>query len=233
MAISVFIVEDNPFTVQDLKEILRQEGMEVLKACYSAEQAKELWPALDPDVLLVDIKLKGKLTGIDFVHWIQEKKKVPVIYLSANSDKETVAKALDTKPESFLTKPFEDKDVVIAIELAFNKYNATQVDSNSHWFIRSGNRFIKLNISEILFLEADGSYSKIITDKDQYLVTGNLNVFAKQRQKNFIRIHRSYLVNIDRVSSWDGSQVFIDEYSIPIGRSYKSLFKGRIQQKNR
>ncbi len=225
---SVLILEDNPITAQDLKEILEAEDIEVLKVCHSAEQALSSLDSCDPDILLVDIKLKGTMTGIEFVERISSDQPKPVIYITANSDNETVKRAIETRPASFLTKPFDEKDVIIAVELAFSKfYGSENTDEvpNKHLFLKDGGKFDKVKIADINYLQAEGSYCKVYTDTKQYLLTCNLNSFHKKLDSEFVRIHRSYAINSSKITSVNSDKVFIGDDSFPVGRSHKDELK--------
>ena len=239
MNVSVLIIEDNPITAQDLSEILQENDMEVMGIQNSAEGALKVIETNPPDVLLVDIKLKGQMSGIDLVNDIRHKYELPIVYLTANSDKETVNKALETQPASFLTKPFEDRDVLIAVELAFkkqfSKMNRREGSKKTfpYVFLKSGSRFEKVKIDDIMFLVADGSYSKVITSEKEYILTGNLHQFINQigdLGENFLRVHRSYLVNVNAISGLDNDYIFIDDISLPIGRSHRNTVKDVLRR---
>ncbi|MBV6646218.1 MAG: response regulator [Cyclobacteriaceae bacterium] len=228
MKARVLIVEDNPITSQDLKEILTQSDMEVTGVARSTSEALSIFQANPPDVALVDIKLQGDSDGIEFVHLVHEEHQVPVVYLTANSDRETVERAFGTNPASFLTKPFDDQDVILAIELAFKTHFSravsfrTQRDALPFVFLKSGNRFEKVELSTILYVEADGSYCKVVAGDKMYTLTGNLTHFSdKIDNVVFLRVHRSYIVNIENVTGVDSNYVFVGDKPIPVGRSYK------------
>ncbi|MGL1888332.1 MAG: LytTR family transcriptional regulator DNA-binding domain-containing protein [Reichenbachiella sp.] len=228
MSIRVAVIEDNPITSQDLQEILAENGMQVCGSYYSAEDALKGIPQQIPDILLVDIKLKGELSGIDLATQLEGE--FPIIYLTSNSDKETVAKALKTQPASFLTKPFDTKDVLIAIELAVNNYSENHSIENKTYlpfiFLKEKEIFEKVPVDNILYLEADGSYCKFVTSEKEYLLTGNLNHICQQlNPQTFKRIHRSYTININQITGLDNDYVFFDKLNLPIGRTYKAELK--------
>lgn len=95
-------------------------------------------------------------------------------------------------------------------------------NSESFLFLRAGEMYERVTISNITYLKAEGSYSKFITTEKEYMLSGNLNR-AHKKLKNpvFIRIHRSYVVNIERVTGLDSNHVFVGDLSLPIGRSYR------------
>ena len=221
MNIKVLIVEDNPLTSQDLKEIIEEQGMKVTSIAKNRTEAMRSIHEIRPDVLLVDVFLKDGDNGIDMVSELNND--YPIIYLTANSDRETVNRALKTRPSSYLTKPYDDQDVVIALEIAFNNhYNAVFASENKEVnfiFLKSGNKFEKVGIEDILYLQADGSYTRFITATKEFTLSGNLNnTSEKIRNPAFLRIHRSYIVNINSVTGLDNDYVFIEDKSLPISR---------------
>ncbi|MEP0367454.1 MAG: response regulator transcription factor [Cyclobacteriaceae bacterium] len=226
--IKVIVVEDNPITSMDLNEILNCHGFEILGAYASAEEAASDLLSITPDVLLVDIKLKGDMSGIDLAE--QFASQVPIVFLTSNSDKDTVREALKTLPASFLTKPFDQKEVLIALELAYNKFvekkNANPAMEFPFVFLKSGQVFDKVAHEDITLVKADGSYSKVCTHEKEYLVSANLNqITQKLNSDTFMRVHRSYLINIHKVDSLDQDYVFIGGEPIPVGRTFKTNMK--------
>ncbi|WP_424961169.1 LytR/AlgR family response regulator transcription factor [Ekhidna sp.] len=227
MDVKVLIVEDNPITSQDLKEIIEENGMIVTDVVKTKQEAITSFQSNKPDILLVDINLKGGDDGVDLVTHFDQAQMIPVIFLTANSDKQTVERALKTNPSSYLTKPYDDRDVIIAIELAFKQHRQSTINSDlnnrpSFIFLKSGSRFEKVNIENIQYLQADGSYTKFITADKEYTLSDNLNnTTNKIRNPSFLRIHRSYVVNIESVTGLDNDYVFIGEKNLPISRSFK------------
>lgn len=92
-------------------------------------------------------------------------------------------------------------------------------------FVRRNDRHVKIKINDIQFIEADGSYLKIITKSDQFSLALNLSQFERKNlMRSLIRIHRSYIVNFDLIDSFDNNYVYIGEASIPIGLTYRNKF---------
>lgn len=196
-------------------------------------EAMQSIEATKPDVILVDVYLKDGDDGIDIVNELDNT--YPIIYLTANSDRATLNRALKTRPASYLTKPYDDHDVVIALELAFNNYYnsvfTTDKKKMDFIFLKSGNRFEKVRIEDILYLQADGSYTRFITMRKEYTLSGNLNnTSEKIENPAFLRIHRSYIINVNSVTGRDSDNVFIGERSLPISRSYKNEVSERLMK---
>lgn len=232
MNINVGILEDNPITARDLSEILEENNISVIKVFATAEEALRQVDQLPIDVWMVDVKLKGDMTGIDFVRALNEAGSCPYVFLTANSDRQTIDEVISTHPASFLTKPFDDKDVVIAIELAFRKSLDQQTPSGqgqkklSFVFLKSGTRFIKVPLEQIQYLEADGSYCKVVTVNKEYILSCNLNHFSTNvNNGDFLRIHKSFAVNLDCITGMDNDYIFVEDKPLPIGRVYKTEVK--------
>jgi two-component system, NtrC family, response regulator HydG len=113
----VLIVEDQFIEANMLRHILKMEGYPVLPIAHSVEDARQIMERHTPAIVLLDIHLRGALTGIDLAGTLREKN-IPFVYLSANSDKPVVDAAIATKPYGFLVKPFKEKDVLVMLDVA-------------------------------------------------------------------------------------------------------------------
>lgn len=229
--IRVLILEDDPITAQDLKEILTLRGFEVVALADSYRKAVDAFTKIQPDILLVDVKLKGSQTGIDFAKYVRNgEKNCPMVYLTANSDLNTKTEAFATDPETFLTKPFSEENVVVALELAFDKFNKKRITSTSvqsdYLFAKSGDRLFKIPLFHILYFEAEGSYTKIVLASEEYIQTGNLSSFEPRMCHKFLRVHRSFMVNKEKIESLDAHQIHLEGgVSLPIGRKFRDNVK--------
>ena len=117
----ILIVEDDLIIAEGISDDLIKEGYQVLQICQSGEEALELVEKNLPDLMLMDIRLKGKLDGIQVTERILNKYRVPIIYLSDIKDRQVVKDASKTKPANYLTKPFQTHQLLIAVELALYK----------------------------------------------------------------------------------------------------------------
>jgi len=229
MSIKVIIVEDEMLVAEDIASDLVEYGFEVLEIFISGEDCLTNFENLNPDVIIMDIHIKGNIDGIETAKAINEIKKTPIIYLTANSDSKTVQKVLDVFPSAFISKPYQKSDLIIAIEVAFNSYNQfiSKQRENSisiltdSIFVKTSNSYKKIRLSDILYLEASGSYSKIFTKKDETLVSYNLSHFEDMvRLPEFKRIHRSFLININEVDGFDSNSIIINNTNLSISKQY-------------
>lgn len=124
----ILIVEDEFIIADVLRDMLQNTGYEVCGIADTVEEALELIEREKPGFVLLDIFLKGKLSGIDLAHQLTEKN-IPFIYLSANSNKKVLEAAKKTNPYGFVVKPFREKDVLIAIDIAQYRYENNLVNT--------------------------------------------------------------------------------------------------------
>ncbi|MEQ8239593.1 MAG: response regulator transcription factor [Cyclobacteriaceae bacterium] len=232
---SVLIIEDDPITRQDLKEVLSTHGFTIAGTAINHTQGLQKYLSTQPDVLLVDVKLGEDKDGVDLVNTIKTnyQSEIPVVFLTANSDEETKRRAFFTQPASFLTKPFSKRNLMMALELAFEKsiVNKDSGESNQYLFLKEKDSYAKVRLADILYLKADGSYCSLVTFDRAYLLSSNLShSMQKFNLEKFVRIHRSFVVNIDHVTSMDTNNVHLGNYSFPIGRHYKKEVIKKIQR---
>lgn len=218
---------------------LTKLGYEVIGIESRGEEAMAHVKLNPPDLLLMDINLKGKLNGIETVQAIQTHCDIPVIYLTANSDEGTFATARTTHPYAFISKPFNqiDLDRTIALvqeQLLPRKTLDKPVDLglevlNDRIFIRHNGRMVKLLLDDILYIEADRNYCHIITLENKYLLVSTLKTLEEELSRSsLLRVHRSYMVNLSKLDVVAESHLEIKRKVIPISKSYKDGLMSRI-----
>jgi len=162
---------------------------------------------------------------------------VPIVFLSAYSNPEIVSSALQTEPFGYLVKPYKIEDLVIAIQLArtnwMNQFSVSEIQENSAdqetVFVQSGSKLIRVAIAEILFLQALDNYAIIQTQTNKYIVSSYLSSLAKKMSnKNFLQVHRSYIANLNNISSIDGNTIHIGKFEIPVSRSHRNELINRL-----
>lgn len=131
MGLKVFIVEDQFIEANDLKLILESAGHSVCGIAKSVDAALDLLTTIRPDIVLLDIFLKGPKTGIDLAPALSEAK-IPFIYISANSDPSTLDAAKTTRPDGFLVKPFKKQDILVALDIAIYRYQYAAEQARLH-----------------------------------------------------------------------------------------------------
>jgi CheY-like chemotaxis protein len=121
---SVMVVEDEGLVALELQECLRQMGYNVPAVAVTGVEAVARAAELRPDLVLMDIRLKGEMDGIEAARQIMDCQSIPVVYLTAHSDDATVRRARETAPFGYVLKPWEEKSLQIAIDMALHKARA-------------------------------------------------------------------------------------------------------------
>ena len=140
MNLNILIAEDEFLESENLRIILRNAGHKVLGVARSVDQAISLLKKCNPDIVLLDIVLKGDGSGIDLAH-ILDKRNIPFIFLSANSNATTFEQAIVTKPYGFLVKPFREKELLLALNIAVYRYQVVDSIRRSSGDRRSSQQF--------------------------------------------------------------------------------------------
>ena len=114
----ILIVEDEFVIAHDLRNILTRLGYEVIGIALSEAKAVPLLEQQTPDLVLLDIQLKGNKTGIDIAHLLNDRYQVPFVFVTSFSDQQTIAQVKDTRPFGYLLKPFKPEQIYAAVEIA-------------------------------------------------------------------------------------------------------------------
>ena len=240
----VLIVEDEPIIAADLADRLTEMGYEVAQQFSSGEEALSFVHQNEVDLVLMDIKLEGILDGIETAQKLQERHPHPIIYLSSNTDAPTFTRAKSTLPAAFLTKPFRGKDLQHAIELAVARATpATQpkdvsAEKNNAYlfkdrlFIKVKDRMVRIFLRDILWLEADDYYCKLVTQEREFLITQPLKQMGESFSgiPEFMRVHRSYIVNLSQIEEIGDLFVLINKKQIPLNKTSKDEITACLQR---
>lgn len=235
----VLIIEDEPIIAADLQDRLTDLGYEVMANVCSGEEALEEVRYATPDLILMDVHLSGTLDGVETALRIRETINAPLIFLTSNSDEATFQRARQAKPLAFISKPFRGRDLAHAIELAIGRASPDQPSAaaadypvredstratKDRLFIKVKERLIRLMLSDILYLEADDYYCKVYTEDNDYLATKTLKKLSEQLppEAPFFRCHRSYVVNLDRITEIGDLYVFFGKRKVPLSRSKRA-----------
>ncbi len=227
MDTKIGIVEDELIIADSIRAVLRSMRYTVPEPCCDYEEAITMLQAEQPDLVLLDINLAGNdLDGIAVARYIREHMDMPFIFLTANSDAGTLARAKTVTPNAFLVKPFQREDLYAAIEIALHNFYATDIAPGKrlrqHLFIKEGIYQYKVNFDEILYLESDHVYVNVYTTSRKYLVRTSLQQYLEELdKKSFIRIHRGYIVNKNKIDKVTPAAVTIGGKELPISKKYR------------
>lgn len=216
----IFIVEDEADLAENLEDILKNSGYEIVGKEEEGEKALSKILQSKPDLILMDIMLKGLTDGIDLTTRIREKSNVPIIFITAHAKQTYLERVSELVYDSFLLKPFTKEVLTTTINLTFLKNQKKKSDKNI-LNIRDKGFLVPIDEDDIIMLKADGLYTRIFTKTRQYVIRDILkDVIGKLSDKKFIRIHKSYLVNLDYVTAFNAKEVTIANFIVPIRRGY-------------
>ncbi len=249
-SIRILLVEDEAILAMEMSETLEMEGYDVVGTAADGRRALEIFQREAIDLLLCDINIKGDWDGIETVQHLMAVRAIPVIYLTALSDAETIERAKRTYPAAYIPKPYSLVSLRISIDMAINNFalragsspgESSEVvreetapespsrDSilqvNDAIFVKNNYRFVKIKLSDILFMEAENSYTTIQTVEQKIALRMPLStILERLAMPRLVRSHRSYAVNLDRVDSFNDYEMSIGEREVPLGRNYKEDF---------
>ena len=234
----ILVVEDEMIIGAKISLHLTSMGYEVTGIIPRGEEAIAHIESHPPDIVLLDIQLKGQLDGIETAQAIKARKDIPIIYLTANADDINFNRARETKPEAFISKPYKKLDLQRAIELVVSRMNGKVLSTpeedrlllEDRIFVRDKDRRVKVMIKDILYMESDRNYTKIFTRDKEFLLAATMKKIEERLSpKHFLRIHRSYLINLSQIDAVADSHVVINNKPIPIGRGMKAQLLERIK----
>jgi DNA-binding LytR/AlgR family response regulator len=254
--IHTLIVEDEAIVALDLADRLEVMGYVVAGTAASGEEALRIFGQQPVDIVLMDIHIQGSMDGIDTALKIRELRPVPLIYLTAQTDGPTVERAKATFPSAYLAKPFDEKNLQLAIEMALHNFafqtpaspataglsfpkgnpaTAEKISLNADnilrteaaIFIKQNYKFVKFKPEDLLYCQADGVYTDLITKEKKFTLRLTLQqVVDKLQFPPLVRVHRSYAVNRSNIDSFTDQDVTVGSLEIPIGASFREEFLG-------
>jgi two-component system, response regulator PdtaR len=248
----VLILEDDPLIRMDLEESLRASGFQVTVAAANSEQAIASLKTSTPDIAILDIELKDSLLdGIQTARIIKEHSHIPIIFLTAIVDVPVVERAKEINPAYYLIKPCSPLQLDVALDMALENfwkekearvYHSLETHASrpntvypirNALFVKNRGRYQRIFVDQIYWIEAANSSIIIETEVGKFVISANLKNFQRQfNHQTLVKIHRSYIINIDKVCTFDDSTVQLtagqQKVSLPIGQSYKQNFEGVV-----
>jgi len=235
-AIRILVVEDEAIVAADITARLQRKGYIICGAASSAGEALDILKAENVDLCLLDIRLSGPTDGIDLAKRIKDTTPLPVIFLTSLNNDETFERAKEASPAAYVLKPFNDRELQLAIDLAISNYATgrtaqanfvpPEVRENDIFrlkesiFLRKKERFERVDFKNIYWAEAESNYTTIATTDGQFTLSITLQEIEKQLSAPFfIRIHRSYVINLEHVSSIEGNMLYINKRSFQVSKT--------------
>ncbi len=229
---SILIVEDDlPFAIE-LDMLVREIGYQVKDRVDNSAEALEIILTDPPDLVLMDIQIKGRLTGIEVAEKVKDNN-IPILFISGIAEKATYDRARATNFIGYLVKPVSKFSIRTAIELAIknisgrNHVIGSKVEAysnNDFLYFKKKGVFYKITITDILFIEADGDQTITHTKDSKFYSFLSLRALDELlNAKGFLKVHRSYLANITKATSVDvdNQQIHFNGVKVPFSRRMK------------
>ncbi len=238
--VNILLVEDELIIADYMQDCLQKLGYAVQDICINYEEAIAALSKKTPDLVLVDITLKGSKSGIELGHYIKQHFAVPFVFATSHNDKDTIDRAKQAVPYAYLIKPFSEEDLYAVIEMALMHFGRLQqkeqteladnpVIINDGIFIKHKNRFVKLQLDELIYIEANDNYSILLTKQGKYTIKTSLKNLVAVLPEFFWRIHRSYLINLHHLKGFDAEEVTVDTQVLPMGKSFYPLLVEKLK----
>lgn len=228
--VKILVVEDEIIIADNLIRVLQKLGYKTLEPASTFTEAIELIENEMPDIALLDISLGGRKSGIDLAEEINRSYKLPFVYLTSNADRTTIDKAKLTNPQAYLVKPFNEKDIYSAIELALHKFSQQNVVLKDEenlvikdaLFIKDQKHYKRVLFKDIVYVASDHVYLDVHTiSGKKFVVRGSLNDYQQIFGEKFFRSHRSYLINLDYLDEIDHKEVVVAGNKLPFGTNQR------------
>lgn len=227
--IKCLTIDDEPLALDILEDfILRVPFLQLVKGCTSAMQAIEILHQEEIQLLFLDIQMP-QVSGVQFLKSLEFKPKV--IFTTAYSDYALEGFNLDAV--DYLLKPFTFERFLKASNKAYQQIQASNRNNEvatdkEYMFVKSGYDTVKVKFDEIMYIEGLKDYVKIHTTGKTVIALMSMKLLEDTLPDKFIRVHRSYIIDFERISMVQKRKVFIDKFEIPIGEVYRNAFMDRL-----
>ena len=222
-------LDDEPLALQLLENYVQQtEGLELVTTFSDPVSAEEYINNNEVDLLLLDIQMPD-VNGMQFYSNLAIKP--PVIFTTAYSH--FAAQGFDLDAVDYLVKPFDYERFAKAITKAKEliEYRQSKEINEGYLFAKYNYQWCKIFFKEIELIEALDDYIKIITPGKSYLIHMSMKVVSEKLPTTmFIRVHRSYIVPFDRITSWNKNSITLDEKTIPVSYTYQKQLQEILQK---
>jgi two-component system LytT family response regulator len=231
MKIKCVLIDDEPLAIKVLQNYFTNfTDFEVIGTFNNSLEALDFINSTAIDAVFLDINMP-MMTGFELISLIENKTKVII----TTAFREFAAESYDLDVLDYLVKPIPLPRFIKCINKITTEYNLKNnikvetTKGDSHIFIKVDKKMMKINIEEILFVEGMKEYIKVVTPDKTYITHKSLTSLSEELPADrFLRIHKSYVIALNKVKSIEGNRIQIQSYTIPIGRNYSKEVKNKI-----
>jgi len=228
--IRCLVVDDEPLAQNLLKNYIGKiASLELVDATSDVYAALDMAQQQKADLIFLDVQMP-ELTGIQFMKILAGKCKV----ILTTAYEEYALQAFDLDVVDYLLKPFSFERFAAAIQKARERLQPVIQEHNTaeHLFIKTEYKIVRVAVKDIRYMESLRDYVSVHTEQERILTLQSLRTFEEQlRTSSLIRVHKSYIVNLDCIDKVERRRIVIGEKYIPIGETYQEEVKKRLQQR--
>ena len=231
MRIKCVLIDDEPLATKILQNYFTNfADFEIIGTFHNSIEALDFINNNAIDIIFLDIHMP-LMTGFELIRLIESKTKIVI----TTAFREFAAESYELDVLDYLVKPIPLPRFIKCIhkiEADFNIKNNLKIDPlkiDPHIFIKVDKKMVKIVLEEILFIEGMKEYIKIVTNDKTYITHKSLTALSEELAMDlFIRIHKSYIIAIDKIKSIEGNRIQINSYTLPIGRNFSKEVKSKI-----
>ena len=240
----ILIVEDDISIAENIQEILELLGYVNIDIANSANQCIKVIKKNRPDLIFMDIKLKGDKDGIELGEIVKQMVDAPLVYVTSYSDPTIIERAKRINPAGFIVKPFNTNDIHAIVEIVlYNKRTkpatetaAVKTSTDSPFlvtdsvFIKADNAFEKVSYEELYYVEANGNMVTIYTRNRDYSIRKSMKEIEEILPSQlFLRVQKSFIVNLGQIESFNTKEIFLKGgAAVQVGRQYYNSFLAKL-----
>ncbi len=234
MTINCLLVDDEPLAMTILEDYIHHiPSLNIVAKCNNAFEAADVLRRESVQLLFLDIQMP-KLTGLDFMQTLD----TPIETIITTAYPEFAVKGFELDVVDYLIKPIGEQRFMKAVNKAFRRLKAKEIDLShyeedryDYMYVKSEYKLIKVNFDDILYIEGMKDYVRIVTTNQKIMTLQSMKrTLEDLPTKNFKRIHRSYIIALDKIAAVVGNSVSINQQLIPISQTYQEDFFEHINK---
>lgn len=220
MVMRCLIVDDDELSRNIMEDLVKEdEQLELVKTCASAIEAFNVLKSEEIDLIFLDVDMP-KMTGIDLIKSLDV---VPQVIL-ITSHSEFAVESYELNVTDFIVKPISHARFIKAVEKVRKNLSrpAFSQETTKSIFIKTDSRLVQVHTKNLLYIEALGNYVNVYTTSGKFIVLSTMkDIESRLTAPEFMRVHRSFIVRLDKIESIEDNFIHINQKSIPIGKNYK------------
>ncbi len=239
----ILIVEDDISIAENIQEILELLGYVNIDIANSANQCIKVIKKYRPDLIFMDIKLKGDKDGIELGEIVKQMVDAPLVFVTSYSDPTIIERAKRISPAGFIVKPFNTNDIHAIVEIVlYNKRTKPTTEASvvaptdspylvtDAVFIKADNAFERVAYTDIYYVEANGNMVSIYTKNRDYSIRKSMKEIEEILPSQFfLRVQKSYIVHLGQIESFNTKEITLkDGVVVQVGRQYYNSFLAKL-----